>query len=564
MEMIGRMLNTDNKNRTYHRIVSRLFLVMLLMVSMTTVVYGDEEEVSLEVNTSHLQMGERTDLSMVLKNIGSAKLVTFEGIDHFEILSSGQSSSTQIINGTSTKITKASYTITPKEVGTFRLQATIQVDEGLLETNVIEMVVTEMDNALKDVDSEVFIRTSVSNETVYFGQPVVVTYDLYSIYQVEKFGFIEDLVVDGFIVEHNDEGKYEPNYLVINDTQFVKYKADQLLLYPIKPGSYTIDAFDFQANLGSGSMFSASKPEYLTSDPIQLNVLPLPEEGRPQDFNGLVGGLAIESSYNQVEVANGDPITLSVTISGSGNVSNITEIKNFGDFEGFTVYETEKDTKETISELGYNVSKEFELILIPKVSGRVEIESFDLPYFDSVTQSYSVLTIPGTSLQIGKALDDNGSQVNGDGQRLEPLMIKQINYAPSADDYFTLTVSKKSVFNTGIGLFFLTVLILGGLSLFKWHRRNNDPLRLMRNELKKAMDDEGLYQVMIRVYRHAYDVDLRSTTVAELESLLEDQDILVATKQLMFYMEHDKHYNQERFSEIKDISLEIIQRIIGF
>lgn len=47
-----------------------------------------------------------------------------------------------------------------------------------------------------------------------------------------------------------------------------------------------------------------------------LNVKPLPQQGRPEDFNGLVGRYTISTSAEPTEVNVGDPITFTIDIAG--------------------------------------------------------------------------------------------------------------------------------------------------------------------------------------------------------------------------------------------------------
>jgi hypothetical protein len=53
------------------------------------------------------------------------------------------------------------------------------------------------------------------------------------------------------------------------------------------------------------------------SDPLELTVLPLPNEGKPAQFYGLVGQYTIEASATPTEVSVGDPITLTITVGGA-------------------------------------------------------------------------------------------------------------------------------------------------------------------------------------------------------------------------------------------------------
>ena len=55
----------------------------------------------------------------------------------------------------------------------------------------------------------------------------------------------------------------------------------------------------------------------VNSQPLKLTVLPLPEQGKPEGFYGLVGRYTIEASATPTQVSVGDPITLIIKIGGS-------------------------------------------------------------------------------------------------------------------------------------------------------------------------------------------------------------------------------------------------------
>lgn len=56
----------------------------------------------------------------------------------------------------------------------------------------------------------------------------------------------------------------------------------------------------------------------------QLNILPVPDDGRPPDYNGAVGRYRITSTARPTQVPVGDPITLSLTIRGNGNLESLS------------------------------------------------------------------------------------------------------------------------------------------------------------------------------------------------------------------------------------------------
>ena len=64
----------------------------------------------------------------------------------------------------------------------------------------------------------------------------------------------------------------------------------------------------------------------ISSEPLALTVEPLPAAGRPGGFSGLVGTFEIAATAAPVDAKVGDPITLEVTVSGSGDLSGLVEL----------------------------------------------------------------------------------------------------------------------------------------------------------------------------------------------------------------------------------------------
>ncbi len=54
---------------------------------------------------------------------------------------------------------------------------------------------------------------------------------------------------------------------------------------------------------------------------------PLPQEGKPSDFSGLVGKFKMWSKLEPVSLKTGESATLTVSVSGQGNVNRIPDLK---------------------------------------------------------------------------------------------------------------------------------------------------------------------------------------------------------------------------------------------
>lgn len=546
-----------------------LFALYMSMTVITVPVYAEEEkEVFIEMNKTQLQMGVSTEIVLVLRNVGKAQIHSFEGMENFETISTGQSNSTQIINGATTKEVRVTYRVMPIATGTFTLKASIESGKDMLETKPLEITITERDASMDTITEEVYVRTVINDDEIYFGEKAVVTYQLFSQYNLENSGIIEDVTIDGLIVDKVDTSVYQPDYMTISGNQYMMVVSEQLIVEGIKPGTYEIPAFDFQANLSTGGFFNSSKPVYLETETASLRVKALPEEGRPYAFGGLTGTFDVEAVYSAQAVEAGDPVTLSVTVEGSGNLSVLDSISQYGMPEGFTVYETDKGLNTFKHSEGSKVSRSYELIMIPKDSGQVTVPDFEIPYFDTDRESYGNLRIPGTLLTVGEQTGSNesGSGIGGQGDQgmdalgisASPLLINQVSYAGSDDNHYVLKLSKTGLKNLLVALAVLTVVAVGLIVLYQSHKKHNDPRRQMRKEILRAESDVQLYEAVSNLVKYSYGIELKSTPISELAAIVDNSDAEAAVKQFVYYIEHQRHYSRERFDEIKALVADII------
>ena len=216
------------------------------------------------------------------------------------------------------------YIIMPKQTGQFALQAAIEHNGQTYLTNELTVNVSESAGSSEEEAEDLFIKTVISQTKLVPGQKAVLTYELYSRYNIENFGFLDSITLDGFIASDTPEDQLQAGYVYINSNKYVKYEARQLVISALKPGTFTLPAYNFQVNVSTGDFFSSSKPVYLQTDPLELTVNPLPNQ--PADFSGVIGKLNLDSGYSRQELNYGDSITLRVTASGSCNLDSLNTI----------------------------------------------------------------------------------------------------------------------------------------------------------------------------------------------------------------------------------------------
>ena len=128
------------------------------------------------------------------------------------------------------------------------------------------------------------------------------------------------------------------------------------------------------------------KPLTARSEPITFTSLPLPDEGRPASFAGAIGDFNLQVSATPIEAEAGEPLTLTMTITGNGNFDRV-QAPLFPESADWKTYSPSSDTTApaTASQEGRKV---FEQAIVARSAGITEIPALSFSYFDPVAKRY--------------------------------------------------------------------------------------------------------------------------------------------------------------------------------
>lgn len=91
-----------------------------------------------------------------------------------------------------------------------------------------------------------------------------------------------------------------------------------------------------------------SQNYYVYGKPVQIEVLPIPEAGRPTPYYGAVGRFTVEAALDRNEVRVGDSVKLTFTVRGRGNLEFL-RVPELDDLPGFHRQgQTEKRDQESV------------------------------------------------------------------------------------------------------------------------------------------------------------------------------------------------------------------------
>jgi len=116
-----------------------------------------------------------------------------------------------------------------------------------------------------------------------------------------------------------------------------------------------------------------------------LEVAPLPEAGRPLDFGGAIGALALRASAEPRDVDAGESIKLTVDVTGTGNLEffDAPDPSRQEAFRGWRFFGKTEEKSFERRRIVYDIA--------PLTSAQQEIPPLRLPVFDPAASEYRVL-----------------------------------------------------------------------------------------------------------------------------------------------------------------------------
>lgn len=181
-----------------------------------------------------------------------------------------------------------------------------------------------------------------------------------------------------------------------------RYEAHvyQRALFPITTGRIPIPPAQLVYSLAATpSFFSREETRELRTDTLWLIAVEPPDSGRPDGYAGTVGTLSIDARLDTTGTRVGDPLRLTLAVTGIGNVKLFPRPDVAIDWAA--VVPSGERVSVDSSSRAVRGTKEFDWVLTPKVAGELEVPSFRYPYFDPATQQYAVARTAPDTITVG-------------------------------------------------------------------------------------------------------------------------------------------------------------------
>lgn len=511
----------------------RAFLIILSFISFVF-----SQEISSSVSTKNISITESVIFTIKISDIDENPSVDISEIeDSFSIISGPNiGSEYRFVNGNRTSSRSISWTLIAKSHGSLTIPSlNVIVGSKTFITEPHEIIVSKQntDQSIKDL----FLEVKVSKDKAFVGEQVKLTYTFYT--------RVASKVLSTEFPEYNDfwvEKLFDPvgmqftpeswNDIEIDGNNYKSLKIYEVALFPLQEGVYTLESMimkietknkdsSFNRLFWDDPFFDTfsqrTRAKLLVSDPIKIEVSSL--SNIPQNFTGAVGKFTLNSSLSNSNIDEGSPTVFKVVLNGEGNLSNIGRPKiTFPD--DIDVFEGETKVEKNISD-DFSGSIIWEYNLIPRKNGIFMIDAIEIPFFNSVTKSWSNASSKDIKLTVNKStiFDSSDKDILSSNSNV-------IRYIRVGDQDW-ISSSKMNIQNTIFYILIISLLLFimpfFDSSFKKLKKFINNFIKVntaLNNAIKSIESSSSIYEDGTKIIiKYFYQKNILSTKNIDISSL---------------------------------------------
>lgn len=538
-----------------------ILLFMLYFLAGLTISCFAGNNVSIAL---HLDKKEATTLDSIVMvvRISGVNLTDswpeINGLDPFDVIQRGTSSRLEVINGKFSSTREYNYVIRPKKEGTYKIgPAILDISGKTITSNTEKLTIIKPKQSLGINRGDIFLTSSISSETVYTEEQVVYTLKLYTQCDVNINSFYPPQTKHLILKQLEKPSEYQSIY----NGKSYQVMEIRYVMIPYKEGTYGIEPARISLTArkslpGSGfGMFddpfflrSDGIPKNVASDPLELKVLPLPENGIPNDYTGMVGTFDIKASLEPKKIKKGESATLTVIIEGHGNIKKIPDLK-VPEQQQIKTYADRPVLEESVDSEGIKGSKILKWALVPEKEGQYEISPLTVSFFDTQKQQYrtietkplQLLVLPGEKEQLVSSVMPSDNEQNKNIVKKEIKEIGQ-DILPVHDSIAVLAkglpMRNKALLITLI-LFTPFLLYVSTFILMKFSKKSGKAVAALR--IKKAAaivirqcsrgetSSNDMISELRNYLNNRFDLELGLLTANEAQDILRSKGVSLET-----------------------------------
>ncbi len=409
---------------------------------------------------------ETAELRLMVDNARQVDQIVPPSFKDFNVLSGpNQESGMESINGVTRQYMGISYLLKPKSTGKFTIGSAIAKADGkTLKSNTVNLVVTKNgsgnnqsnsasgfggfspfpepvvqssfddfiirkgENIAEKVSKNIFIKLDVSKNSCYVGEPVTVTYKLYTRLKSES-SITKNPSFNGFsVIDLLPPGNNYYSTEKLNGREYNVYTLRKSQLYPLQAGPVELEIAEVENNIhfikeeylsrqrnGVDDMFRDFTQTTIPAEGIQdekvtlqskqalITVKPLPEKDQSPAFKGAVGDFSIDAALQKNSFTTDDAGKFSIAIIGQGNMSMIIA-PDITWPDGIESYEPRSSEQLDKTAVPVSGTKVFEFPFTAAKPGNYTIPAIAFSFFNVKEGRYKTVSTKPFSLIVTKGV----------------------------------------------------------------------------------------------------------------------------------------------------------------
>jgi len=360
-----------------------------------------------EVDAHKIGVQDKLQLTITVEGSGAPDEIPPPPLVNLDVVAGPfQSSQISIVNGRMSRSFTLSYVLQPRAVGKAEIGA-VQAGGQSTAPIAIEVVAgatrpkepqrqdpfgrdpfgdpfEDVFGARRRTRSEtlrVQMEAQPSRSRLHVGEPLVLTYWLYTQAAVADLQFKEAPQYAGFWVEDLEREKLSPSGepATLEGQSYRRFPILRKLLFPTRAGTLTIPASVFRIGIQRTGFFDAGGSIERPTKPVTISVDSLPDA---PGFSGAVGRFKATASLDRDSVPLGEAATLRFRVEGTGNLKWVDRAPELL-VSGAKVFPPQSKSDLRTTENGVSGSRSWEFVVVPETSGAIEIKPMAFSYFDA-------------------------------------------------------------------------------------------------------------------------------------------------------------------------------------
>ncbi|MGL2965483.1 BatD family protein [Flavobacterium sp. XGLA_31] len=384
--------------------------IIVLLFLITNSLWA-QVQFEAKVSKNSLGINERLRIEFTMNADGdNFAPPNFEACGFRVVGGPSQSVSQSWVNGRSSFNKSYIYILLPTQKGALTIkQASIDINGQIYKTSPVKINVTNAVELPRDpnempaisADDNIYLIADISKANPYLNEPITVVYKLYFSYNIgiTNWRELNKPKYNDFWSQNIDIKQLKAEDGMFKGERYRYVVLRKTVLYPQKSGKLEIEplSLDIDCQVPTnrrnfwGQALMTEDSKRVSAGSKVINVKPLPEAGKPEDFSGAVGQFDFKVKPSKTVLKNGESLDLDISVAGTGNLKLFTLPKPVLP-SALEMYDPVHDENVSTPLTGMTGRISDKYTIIPQYKGNYQIKPMRFTYFDLAINRYKTLT----------------------------------------------------------------------------------------------------------------------------------------------------------------------------